>query len=47
MVQRQDGRFTLVGITSWTLGGCGQENRPGVKTRISEFKDWIRSIITI
>ena len=44
VVQAQDGRFTLAGITSWSIG-CAQENAPTVFTRISEFKDWIQQII--
>ena len=46
VVQAQDGRFTLTGITSWSIG-CGQENQPSVYTRISEFQDWIRPIINV
>ena len=45
VVQRQDGRFILSGIISWGIG-CAEENQPGVYTRISEFWDWIKQILT-
>ena len=41
VVQREDGRFNLVGIISWGIG-CARENFAGGYTRISEFKDWIK-----
>ena len=40
VVKSSNGRFRLAGIISWGIG-CGDRNRPGVYTRISEFKDWI------
>lgn len=36
----QDGRFHLVGITSFGFG-CGRPNYPGVYTKISEYIDFI------
>ena len=44
MVQGNDGRFILVGITSWGYG-CGNKESPGIYTRVSEFRDWINSFI--
>jgi len=44
VVKGKDGRWQLAGIISWGIG-CGDRNRPGVYTRISEFKSWIRNVI--
>jgi secreted trypsin-like serine protease len=35
--------FYLVGLTSFAPAGCGDENSPGVYTRVSEYIDWIES----
>jgi len=40
VVKGRTGRYELAGIISWGIG-CGDRNRPGVYTRISEFKSWI------
>eukprot|EP00095_Tigriopus_kingsejongensis_P011670 maker-scaffold59_size442576-snap-gene-2.11 protein:Tk11670 transcript:maker-scaffold59_size442576-snap-gene-2.11-mRNA-1 annotation:"hypothetical protein KGM_20486" len=39
-IKGRNGRYELAGVISWGIG-CGDRNRPGVYTRISEFKDWI------
>ena len=44
MVQGKDGRFILAGIVSWGHG-CGEQEKPGIYTRVSEFRDWINSYI--
>jgi len=44
VVKGKDGRWQLAGIISWGIG-CGDRNRPGVYTRISEFRSWIRNVI--
>jgi secreted trypsin-like serine protease len=40
VVKSENGRYVLAGIISWGIG-CGDKNRPGVYTRISEFRSWI------
>jgi secreted trypsin-like serine protease len=35
--------YYVVGITSFSSIGCGEENSPGVYTRVSEYIDWIES----
>ncbi|XP_068230736.1 trypsin-3-like isoform X2 [Palaemon carinicauda] len=37
---REDGRYILVGITSFGFG-CAQKGLPAVYTRVSEFREWI------
>ena len=44
MIKGKNGRWSLAGIISWGIG-CGDRNRPGVYTRISEFRKWIRNVI--
>lgn len=40
VIKGQNSRYELAGVISWGIG-CGDRNRPGVYTRISEFKEWI------
>ena len=44
MVQQKDGGYFLAGVNSWGYG-CGQPNKPGVYTRISEVRGWIMKTI--
>ncbi|KAK2847235.1 hypothetical protein Q5P01_010234 [Channa striata] len=42
LVCQSDGRWYLVGITSWGAG-CGEKNKPGVYTRVTSVLPWIYS----
>ena len=42
VIESTEGKFELVGITSWGKG-CGEPNQPGVYTRVSSFLSWIES----
>ena len=44
IMKGKNGRWSLAGIISWGIG-CGDRNRPGVYTRISEFRKWINNVI--
>ncbi|CAL4117149.1 unnamed protein product, partial [Meganyctiphanes norvegica] len=39
-VQGEDGRWVVVGVVSWGKD-CGQPNKLGVYTRVTEFLEWI------
>ena len=40
-VKQEDGSYFLAGITSFGRGDCA-EGVPGVYTRVSEVRDWIK-----
>ncbi|XP_078685718.1 ovochymase-1-like [Branchiostoma floridae x Branchiostoma belcheri] len=41
MCAGDDGRWDLVGITSWGYG-CARPYKPGIYTRVSRYLDWVR-----
>ncbi|KAM9221477.1 transmembrane protease serine 13 isoform 1-T1 [Dugong dugon] len=42
LVCEQNNRWYLIGVTSWGTG-CGQRNKPGVYTKVTEVLPWIYS----
>ena len=40
LIANIDGKFTLVGVTSFGKG-CAQKNSPGVYVKVSSFLDFI------
>ncbi|XP_030839167.1 atrial natriuretic peptide-converting enzyme [Strongylocentrotus purpuratus] len=44
MCEGEDGRWHLVGITSFG-DGCARPNKPGIYTRVSQFIDFINSVV--
>ncbi|CAL4064347.1 unnamed protein product, partial [Meganyctiphanes norvegica] len=45
MVCDINGRLTAVGITSWGHG-CARPNKPGVYTKVSNYLDWMYSVLS-
>lgn len=35
---------TLVGVCSWSVKPCGNPYYPGVYTKVSHYRDWIKSV---
>ena len=42
VVRNQYGKYTLIGLVSFDIGGCASRN-PNVLTRVSLFVDWIEN----
>ncbi|XP_029342031.1 proclotting enzyme-like [Acyrthosiphon pisum] len=40
LVQRQDGKWTNVGVVSWGIS-CGEVGYPGVYTKVTSYLKWI------
>ncbi|XP_035665561.1 uncharacterized protein LOC118408809, partial [Branchiostoma floridae] len=41
---REDNRWYLTGVTSWG-DGCGIARKPGISARVTNYIDWIKSIM--
>ncbi|KAM6150251.1 transmembrane protease serine 11G-like [Erethizon dorsatum] len=42
VIARDRNIWYLIGIVSWGIG-CGKENKPGLYTRVTHYRDWIKS----
>lgn len=47
MVKNDDGRFVLVGVTSFGFDTCGQSHLPGYYANVSYVVDWIHETINL
>uniref|UniRef100_A0A8C6RX89 Transmembrane protease serine n=1 Tax=Nannospalax galili TaxID=1026970 RepID=A0A8C6RX89_NANGA len=42
VIARDRSIWYLIGIVSWGID-CGKENKPGIYTRVTHYRDWIKS----
>nr|XP_010340864.2 transmembrane protease serine 11G-like [Saimiri boliviensis boliviensis] len=42
VIARDRNTWYLVGIVSWGID-CGKENKPGIYTKVTHYRDWIKS----
>ena len=40
-----DGRETVVGLVSFSVGGCGRKGIPSIYTKVADYRSWIESSI--
>ncbi|XP_050421073.1 trypsin I-P1-like isoform X2 [Adelges cooleyi] len=40
LMQRQDGKWTNIGVVSWGIG-CAEQGKPGVYTKVTSYLKWI------
>lgn len=42
VIARDENIWYVIGIVSWGMD-CGKENKPGIYTKVTLYRDWIKS----